>query len=98
MIIPRALECTGACAVTWIPVLSTGRPQVMGDIAAKDVAAARRPDGTDQVTFDGKPLYLNSAEQEVVSPTTGLQRTGTVGNGNGLSRPGGGKFSVVYPG
>ena len=69
----------------------------MGDIAAKDVAAARRPDGTDQV-LDGKPLYLNSAEQEVVSPTTGLQRTGTVGNGNGLSRPGGGKFSVVYPG
>ena len=29
--------CTGPCAVTWIPVLTTGAPSVAGAIAAKNV-------------------------------------------------------------
>ena len=55
--------CTGACAVIWIPVLTTGRPHVAGGVAAKDVGVIRRADGTNQVTYDGKPLYLYSAEK-----------------------------------
>jgi predicted lipoprotein with Yx(FWY)xxD motif len=93
--------CTGACAVTWIPVLTTGKPLVGGAIAAKDVGVIRRPDGTSQVTYDGKPLYLYSGEEifrvsssDILSYTTS---TGTIGNGNGLPGPDGGKFSVIYP-
>ncbi len=58
-----------------------------------------RPDRTEQVTYDGKPLYLYSAEKEVLHPMPGLlQTSGTLGNGNGLSGPSGGKFSIIYPG
>jgi predicted lipoprotein with Yx(FWY)xxD motif len=90
--------CTGACAATWIPVLTTGTPTVTGGIAPKDVGFIRRPDGTDQVTYEGKPLYLYSGEKVILSPGgAGPQSTGTVGNGNGLAGPGGGAFSLVSP-
>ena len=80
------VDCTDACAVTWIPVLTTGTPQVAGGIKAKGLGVIRRPDGTLQVTYQGKPLYPYSAERAVF-PTAGgpPQTTGTVGNGNGLS-------------
>jgi predicted lipoprotein with Yx(FWY)xxD motif len=95
----RDIDCTGACAVTWIPVLTTGPPQVAGGIAAKDVGVVRRADGTHQVTYKGKPLYLYSSEQAVfTSPSSPPSTTGTVGNGNGLRGPDGGHFSIVAPG
>ncbi len=90
--------CSGACAVTWIPVLTTGAPQVTGGIAPTDVGTIRRPDGTDQVTYGGKPLYLYSEEKLVLSPGgAGPQSTGSVGNGDGLAGPQGGAFSLVLP-
>jgi predicted lipoprotein with Yx(FWY)xxD motif len=92
---PGSSACTGACAVTWIPVLTTGKPNV-SNVAANEVGVVRRPDGTEQVTYRGKPLYLYSAEK-FVFPTSGAgpQLTGTVGNGNGLAGPEGGTFSVT---
>jgi len=92
------IECTGSCAVTWIPVLTTGTPQVGPGIDADDVGVVRRPDGTHQVTYEGKPLYLYSSEQAVFTSPTTPQTTGTVGNGNGLWGPHGGRFRVVRPG
>jgi predicted lipoprotein with Yx(FWY)xxD motif len=89
--------CTGACAVTWMPLLTTGKPQVdnstvTSHLTAQDVGVIRRPDGTEQVTYRGKPLYLYSAERYIFaigSPSS------TAGNGNGLHGPNGGTFSVV---
>jgi predicted lipoprotein with Yx(FWY)xxD motif len=104
-----ASACTGACAVTWVPVLTTGRPLVSGmsqggppgpaTIGAKDLGVIRRPDGTSQVTYDGRPLYLYSAERiyKAGSPPGYSTLSGTAGNGNGLPGPGGGTFSVIYP-
>ncbi|MGO9584255.1 MAG: hypothetical protein ACLP36_15770 [Acidimicrobiales bacterium] len=90
--------CSVACAVKWDPVLTTGRPHVAGGIAAKDVGVIHRSDGTDQVTYKGKPLYLYSRERGIF-PVAGQppQRSGTVGNGNDLTGPGGGTFSIIYP-
>jgi predicted lipoprotein with Yx(FWY)xxD motif len=92
------IDCTRDCAVTWIPVLTTGAPQVAGGISAKDVGVVRRDDGTHQVTYKGKPLYLYSAEQAVFSnPSSPPSTTGTAGNGNGLHGPDGGRFSIITP-
>jgi predicted lipoprotein with Yx(FWY)xxD motif len=91
------VECTGECAVTWIPVLTTGPPQVAGGVDADDVGVVRRPDGTHQVTYHGKPLYLYSAEQPVFTNPTTPQTTGSAGNGDGMWGPHGGRFWIVRP-
>jgi len=93
----RSSACTGTCAVEWVPLLTTGRPHVAAGIAARDVGVIRRLDGTEQVTYDGKPLYLYSAERAVFPVAGGPpQTTGTVGNGNGLAGSHGGTFSILY--
>ena len=97
---PGYSACTGVCARTWIPVLTTGTPHAALGVAAKDLGVIRRPEGTDQVTYKGRPLYLYSLEKFVVpSPVSVPRATGTAGNGNGLPGPGHGTFSVVdFPG
>ncbi|MGO9962525.1 MAG: hypothetical protein ACLPUG_03720 [Acidimicrobiales bacterium] len=92
---PGKSACNGACAVEWVPVLTTGRPHVATGIERKEVGVIRRSDGTEQVTYGGKPLYLYSAERCVFPVPGGPPRTtGTFGNGNGLA-VGGGKFSII---
>ncbi len=92
------LACRGACAVTWIPVLTTGPPQAGAGITAADLGVVRRPDGSWQVTYNRKPLYLYSQEQAQFSSAGQPLTTGTVGNGNGLSGPHGGTFSDIPAG
>jgi predicted lipoprotein with Yx(FWY)xxD motif len=51
--------CTDACAAIWIPLTvpaGDGDPTADGDLA-NDLGVAERPDGPDQVTFDGRRLY-----------------------------------------
>jgi predicted lipoprotein with Yx(FWY)xxD motif len=95
---PGHSSCTGACAVEWIPVLTQGPPQVADGVALQDISTVQRADGTDQVTYKGKPLYLYSLEK-FIFPTVGAPplTTGTSGDGNGLHGPSGGTFSVVPP-
>ena len=51
--------CQGACAaVYWPPVLTSGRPEVGPGVDEDAVGIIVRPDGTHQVTYHGKPLYL----------------------------------------
>jgi len=95
--------CTGAGAVKWIPVLTTGAPGAANGVSPKDLGVVQRADGTDQVTYQGRPLYLYSLEKFTVASSQLLGRimtgtlvmTGTAGNGNGLAGPGGGTFSVI---
>jgi predicted lipoprotein with Yx(FWY)xxD motif len=88
--------CTGACARTWVPVVTTAPPHAVAGISLSAFGTVRRADGVLQVTYDGKPLYLYSREQAFLNPHGGIKALGTAGNGNGLAGPSGGTFSTVH--
>jgi predicted lipoprotein with Yx(FWY)xxD motif len=51
--------CTEACAAIWIPLTvpaGDGGPTADADLEG-DLGVVQRPDGPDQVTFDGRRLY-----------------------------------------
>jgi predicted lipoprotein with Yx(FWY)xxD motif len=87
--------CVDACAVTWIPVLTNTTARAGAGISSGSVGVVRRSNGTYQVTYDGKALYLYSREKVFLNSHVKLTSTGTAGNGNGLRGPDGGTFSVV---
>jgi predicted lipoprotein with Yx(FWY)xxD motif len=47
--------CTGACTSFWTPLAADGSPTAAPGIG--QLGVIDRPDGTKQVTADGKPLY-----------------------------------------
>jgi predicted lipoprotein with Yx(FWY)xxD motif len=50
--------CSGECAVDWPPVTSKGKPTVGSGLTASKIGTTKRSDGSEQVTYDGHPLYL----------------------------------------
>jgi predicted lipoprotein with Yx(FWY)xxD motif len=50
--------CTGECASEWMPLTVKGNanPTAASDVSGK-VGTVKRPDGSEQVTLDGAPLY-----------------------------------------
>jgi predicted lipoprotein with Yx(FWY)xxD motif len=55
--------CSGACAVAWPPVRSSGKPTVGSGLTASKVGTTPRSDGKPQVTYNGHPLYLFQEDQ-----------------------------------
>jgi predicted lipoprotein with Yx(FWY)xxD motif len=52
-------NCRGVCAaVYWPPVPTSGQPDAGPRIDRHALGTIVRPDGTHQVTYDKKPLYL----------------------------------------
>jgi predicted lipoprotein with Yx(FWY)xxD motif len=53
------ISCTGACTSIWMPLtLASGQSTPTGTAGLESkLGVVQRPDGTTQVTFDGKPLY-----------------------------------------
>ena len=50
--------CQGVCAAAvWPPVLTSGRPQAGPGVDQQSVGVIVRPDGSHQVTYNGRPLY-----------------------------------------
>jgi predicted lipoprotein with Yx(FWY)xxD motif len=47
--------CTGACTTFWVPLTADGAPTAAAGVA--QLGVVDRPDGSKQVTADGKPLY-----------------------------------------
>jgi predicted lipoprotein with Yx(FWY)xxD motif len=51
--------CSGLCSAEyWPPVLTSGRPTAGTGVDQHALGTIVRPDGTHQVTYHGKPLYL----------------------------------------
>jgi predicted lipoprotein with Yx(FWY)xxD motif len=49
--------CYGACAAAWPPLLTKGAPTASGGAEAALIGVTKRKDGTEQVTYNGHPLY-----------------------------------------
>jgi predicted lipoprotein with Yx(FWY)xxD motif len=64
--------CVGECAATWLP--ATGTPQAgPADHFPGQFALVKRSDGTQQITYDGMPLYTLKGAKPLL----------TTGNGQG---------------
>lgn len=57
-------SCSGACAKVWPPVTSTGAPVASGSAVSADLGTSKRPDGTEQVTYKGHPLYFYDDDKD----------------------------------
>ena len=58
-----AIHCVAACTSFWKPVIASPADarQAADDLGA-DLSVLRRPDGEQQLTFDGMPLYTFTEE------------------------------------
>jgi predicted lipoprotein with Yx(FWY)xxD motif len=49
--------CSGQCATFWPPLITSGKPRVLGGVRAALIGTTRRTDGRLQVTYNHHPLY-----------------------------------------
>ena len=54
----RGSRCNTLCAQYWQPVLTSGAPQAGAGVNQQWLGTRTRDDGTQQVTYKGRPLYL----------------------------------------
>jgi len=73
--------CQGICAaVPWPPVLTSSQPEAGPGVDQNALGIVVRPDGTDQVTYNGKPLYLfyQDAYLPHITGTEGIYGAGKI--------------------
>jgi predicted lipoprotein with Yx(FWY)xxD motif len=56
-------SCYGACEEAWPPLLTEGEPHPSNGADGNLLGTAKRKDGSEQVTYDGRPLYTFSGDQ-----------------------------------
>jgi predicted lipoprotein with Yx(FWY)xxD motif len=54
--------CSGACAGVWPPVTASGMPMAGSGVSQSLLGTTKRADGTEQVTYNGHPLYYFAAD------------------------------------
>ena len=66
----NGVACRGICAaVPWPPVLTSKEPQAGSGIEQRDLGTIVRPDGSSQVTYKGKAVYLFYADAYIAGIT-----------------------------
>ena len=76
---PHWGACGMLCEQYWQPVLTSGKPQAGAGVDQHAVGMMKRPDGTAQVTYKGRPLYLFSGDAYIA----GLPYNGGTASING---------------
>lgn len=85
--------CQGQCAVYWPPLLTSRWPEAGPGVDQRAVGTIERPDGTHQVTYNGRPLYLFNSDAYIGPPVN----VGTQGiNGANADTPWG-IFNTIPP-
>ncbi len=79
--------CTGECATDWPPLEVNGTPTEGSGADASMVGTTERSDGTQQVTYNGHPLYLFEGDKQAGDT-----------NGEGLNAFGGGWYALSASG
>ena len=54
--------CSGPCAAAWPPVTTSGPPQAGSGVDKSLLSTVKRSDGTEQVTYNGHPLYYYAGD------------------------------------
>jgi predicted lipoprotein with Yx(FWY)xxD motif len=89
----RESACQGTCAVFWPPVLTSGWPEAGPGVDQRAIGVILTPDGSQQVTYHGRPLYLFNKDAYV----GGMSPVGMQGiNGAGVVTPSG-VFNTIPP-
>ena len=72
--------CQRYCALIWQPVLTSGPPDAGAGVDQNALGVVVRPDGTRQVTYNGKPLYLFIKDAYIpgISGTQSINGAGAV--------------------
>jgi predicted lipoprotein with Yx(FWY)xxD motif len=100
------VRCKAGCVSIWLPLGApqTGKPTAASDVSGK-VGVIKRPDGSRQVTLDGRPLYRfaqdggpGKATGDGVSDSFGGQQFTWHAEGTGASggSSGGGSKNYSY--
>jgi predicted lipoprotein with Yx(FWY)xxD motif len=74
-------DCQGICAaVPWPPLLTSSRPEAGPGVDQDALGIVVRPDGTQQVTYQGRPLYLFYQDAYIlgVTGTQGIYGAGRI--------------------
>src|SRR5437763_9292532 len=58
----KKIQCTGSCAQTWPPYLVSGSMPTAGSGVTGTLSEVSRPDGGQQLTYNGQPLYTYSGD------------------------------------
>jgi predicted lipoprotein with Yx(FWY)xxD motif len=86
--------CEEQCALSWPPVLTSGRPEAGPNIPRHALGTIVRSDGSHQVTFNGQPVYLFAGDAYIPG-IPGISGPAAI-NGAGLTTPWG-RFNTIPP-
>ena len=86
--------CQGQCALTWAPVLTSEPPEAGPNVEQHALGIIVRPDGTHQVTDNGRPLYLYAGDAYIPG-IPGVDGPASI-NGAGVTSPWG-VFNTIPP-
>ena len=85
--------CQGLCAVYWPPLLTSNRPVAGPGVDQHALGFIVRPDGSRQVTYHGRPLYL-FYKDAYIGPPVDVGTQGIYGAG---ARTPWGEFNTIPP-
>jgi predicted lipoprotein with Yx(FWY)xxD motif len=92
---PHVSVCDTTCSLTWIPVLTLGAPLTGKNVNPRLVGEVRLNNGTEQATYNGRPLFLYAKEKVFLTSAIQLKSSGTAGNGNDERGSGAGAFETI---